>query len=81
MTRALPERLPYNNSSAGTEQHEVLLPWSLYFAAPRGFFAYISAQNKGEYGRVKVQILLNGVSVKTSESSAKYGIATASGRI
>ena len=78
---ALVASLTYSNLSGGTEQHQVAVPWRMYFTASKGHLAYISAQNKAAYGRVRVEILVNGVSVKTSESSAEYGIATASGRL
>lgn len=73
--------LTYNNASSGTEQQKVNLPWRKLMTVRRKYVAYISAQNQGEYGSVSVQILLNGILVKSSESSGEYGIASASGRI
>lgn len=73
--------LTYNNSTGGTEQHNVSLPWRKMMTVRRGYFAYISAQNKNAGGDVSVSIHLNGIPVKSSRSSAKYGIASASGKI
>jgi hypothetical protein len=75
--------LTYTNKQGGTEQiSKAQLPWSktLYPMYP-GDFVYISAQNLDEYGGVTVEIWLDGVKMKSSESSGSYVIATASGRI
>lgn len=73
--------LTYKNESGGSEQRKVALPWKSMYTVSRGYFAYISAQNLGEYGGVSVQILLNGTRVKSSDSYGRYTIATASGKI
>lgn len=73
--------LTYSNEQGGTEQHDVTLPWRKLVVMRKRGFAYISAQNKSDSGDVKVEITLNGVPVKASQSSASYGIASASGRI
>lgn len=78
-----PERasLTYRNQDGSTEQHDVNPPWRLRLVQPSGFHAYISAQNESGYGSVIVRLYVNGVEVKTAQSSSKYGIATASGRL
>lgn len=73
--------LTYSNEQGGTEQHEVSLPWRKLVVMRKRGFAYISAQNKSDSGDIKVEVHLNGVPVKASQSSASYGIASASGRI
>jgi hypothetical protein len=77
---ALAAQLTYANATGGTEQHTVNLPWSSdIFPTSADEFLYISAQNQGEYGSVVVEILVDGVVWKTSESSGQYCIADASG--
>lgn len=71
----------YRNSSGGTQQERVTIPWDCEFVAAPGYFAYISAQNRSDQGSIKVEILLNGVPVKQSESRGPYVIASASGEI
>ena len=71
----------YSNSSGGTQQERVTIPWDCEFVAASGYFAYISAQNRSDHGSIKVEILLNGVPVKQSESRGPYVIASASGKI
>jgi hypothetical protein len=71
----------YTNATGGTEQHDVSIPWHLRFFARKGDTPYIAAQNKSSEGTIAVLIYLNGEAIKTSESSAEYGIATAGGRI
>ncbi len=73
--------LTYENSTGGTEQKEVKLPYEDSFMARRGAYLYISAQNTGEYGTVRCEILVNGQVVKSAESSGAYKIATCSGRL
>ena len=73
--------LTYTNSSGGTEQNEVSLPWKLEMHVPSRRFLYVSAQNKSQYGDVKVELYVDGSLVQTATSDAKYGIASASGRV
>jgi len=73
--------LTFTNQSGGTEQHKVDLPWRQSMTVQKGFFAYISAQNQKSYGALSVKILLNGIPVKSSDSSGEYGIASASGKV
>lgn len=70
--------LTYTNQGGGTEQQEVMLPWSKSFQAQYGDHLYISAQNKKEYGSITVYISINGNTRKTSTSSGGYVIASAS---
>lgn len=78
-----PERvsLTYTNQGGSTEQRDVNPPWRLRLTEPKGFHAYISAQNKSNDLSVIVSLYVNGIQVKTSHSTSKYGIATASGRL
>ena len=72
--------LTYTNASGGIEQQEaVALPWQQSFSARRGQFVSISAQNAGRSGSITCEILLDGVSVKTSTSEGAYRIASCSG--
>lgn len=69
------------NSSGGTEQREVRVPWSTSFHAKPGQFVYLSAQNKSEYGTVDARIELNGKTVQSASSNEEYGIASVSGSL
>jgi len=78
--------LTYTNASGGTEQREVrqaetfdTKPWELTFTAPRGHFAYVSAQNLEDKGRMAVRILVDGRTFRESTSEGAYVIAQASG--
>lgn len=69
--------LTYNNQSGNTEQKsEVDVPWHLKFEAERGQFLYISAQNNGESGTIKTQIIVDGDVIAESESEGAYVIAS-----
>jgi hypothetical protein len=72
----------YRNETGGTQQEmDVELPLTHDLGTPNhGQVFYISAQNSGGGDTVVVEILLKGESVKRSESSGEYVIATASGR-
>jgi hypothetical protein len=72
--------LTYRNESGGTEQRTVYLPWSLEMWRAPGTFVYLSAQNHGGSG-VQTTIFVEGRILQEAESTAEYGIATASGRI
>lgn len=71
----------YKNGNGGSEQHRVALPWHKRMTVDDGFFAYVSAQKDGGYGALRVQIYADGLLVKQSEATSRYGIATASGRL
>ena len=71
----------YTNAGGGIEQHDTAPPWRLMMTVGRGHFVSISAQNRNDYGDVAVEILVNGVQVKSSRSTADYGIASADGVI
>lgn len=47
----------------------------------RGTFVYISAQNEGDTGTVRCEILVDGVVVEEAESSGAYVIASCSGEV
>lgn len=71
--------LTYENSTGGTSQETVNLPWSKTMTFKRDAFLYISAQNKSNIGTVTVSIKANNITIKTSTSNGAYAIATASG--
>ncbi len=59
---------------------DVQLPWNYkMYNVSSGDFLYVSAQNDGKSGCIKVQIFKNGVLYKEAESCGAYVIATASG--
>lgn len=69
--------LTYNNQDGNTEQKsEVDVPWHLKFEAEHGQFLYISAQNNGESGTIKTQIIVDGDVIAESESEGAYVIAS-----
>ncbi|MDP3878709.1 MAG: hypothetical protein Q8Q07_00170 [Dehalococcoidales bacterium] len=69
-----------NNATGGTEQYSsVSVPKKYSFSSFPDSFLYISAQNQGEYGTVRVSIYVDGKLFKTSSSSGAYVIADASG--
>ena len=69
-----------SNATGGTEQYTgVSLPHKYSYSSFSDDFVYISAQNQGEYGTVRVYIYVDGDLFKTSSSSGAYVIATASG--
>jgi len=69
-----------SNPTGGTEQNDmVYLPRTYdYYSFPNDYL-YISAQNNGETGSVKVSIYVKGNLFKTSTSTGSYVIASASG--
>ena len=73
--------LTYTNETGGTEQQDKSVPWYKVFAAGRGAFASISAQKKNKFGSVTVKIIVDGVEIKSSESWAEHGIASAHMRL
>ncbi len=88
---AITVNVTLNNASGGTEQYgDVQLvfegadgyewvPVTYSYSSFTDNFLYISAQNQGEVGSVRVDIYVNGQLFKTSRSSGAYVIATASG--
>jgi hypothetical protein len=71
--------ITYENSTGGTSQETVKLPWSKSFTFKRDAFLYISAQNQSNAGTVTASIKANNTTIKTSTSNGAYAIATASG--
>jgi hypothetical protein len=88
--------LTFRNESGGTEQATVAVRWELKMQCPAGFIPYIAAQ-KGEepwdhvpmtdksglwHNRViHVAVYIDGHLVQQAESSAPYGVASASGEV
>jgi hypothetical protein len=73
--------ITYENSTGGTEQNTVTIPWtSPSWEVHDGDFLYISAQNNDELGSVTCEIRIDGIMVKQSKSEGAYVIATCSGR-
>lgn len=70
--------LTHTNSSGGTEQRTVTLPWTNFYSMKRGDHLYLSAQNESQSGSVTVKISGGGPD-RIATSSGAYGIATASG--
>lgn len=68
------------NSSGGTEQHEVKVPYIDWFDVSGHPFVYLSAQKKDEFGEIHVSITVNGRVIQEARTSSPFGIATASGR-
>lgn len=63
----------------GTEQHPVSIPYTSPAYTFKGMdHAYISAQNKGEYGSVTTEIVVNGSTLRRASSSGAYTIASVS---
>jgi len=68
-----------NNATGGVEQYsQVPLPQTIVYENFTGDFVYISAQNCGESGWIRVTIYVNGKAIKSSTSSGAYVIANAS---
>lgn len=63
----------------GTEQRSVFVPYTSTTYTFKGMeHAYISAQNKGEYGGVTTEMVVNGSTLKQASSSGAYTIASVS---
>jgi hypothetical protein len=74
--------LTYQNAGSNTEQqNDEVVPWIKSFTGHGGQFLYVSAQNQGATGTITCKIILDGVVVKSSESSGAYAIASCSGKI
>jgi hypothetical protein len=69
------------NESGATEQHRVSVPFYHTFDVGRGFFAYISAQEGGAGEHLMVTLRVDGEAIQQAESTTRYGIATASGKV
>jgi hypothetical protein len=67
-------KVPLRNQHDGTEG--IILS-----DVPEGTFLYISAQNQGSSGTITCAIEVDGIPVKTNQSSGGYTIATCSGRL
>jgi hypothetical protein len=76
--------ITYTNSQGGTEQiaeQELLSSWSHNILASRGDFVYLSAQNRGDFGSVSCEILIDDKTFKFSRSQGGHTIATCSGSV
>ncbi|MGC9975356.1 MAG: hypothetical protein ABSC57_01370 [Syntrophales bacterium] len=63
----------------GTEQRPVAIPYASQTYTFKGMdHAYISAQNKSEYGDVTTEIIVNGSTLKKASSQGAYTIASVS---
>jgi hypothetical protein len=88
--------LTYRNETGGSQQTTVTIPWELKMQCAAGFISYISAQ-KGEepwdpvpstaksglwHNRaIHVAVYVDGRIVQQAESSAPYGVASASAQV
>ena len=73
--------ITYENSTGGTEQKTVTIPWTgPAWEVHDGDYLYISAQNNGKSGSVICEIRIDGSMVKQSKSEGAYVICTCSGR-
>jgi len=70
-----------SNAQGGTEQGEYKVPFRKTYTMDRGAFAYISAQNQGEFGTVTCKILVGSTVWKESTSTGAYSIADCSGLV
>jgi hypothetical protein len=74
--------MTYATASNGTaQQSERGLPWKHEWMADAGEFTYISAQNDGSTGCVRVEIKLRNVPWKSTQSCGAYVIASVSGSV
>ena len=73
--------LTYSNAQGGTEQYDVKLPFSKSYLMKLGDFAYVSAQNDNDRGKITCRIYVDGVEWKKSTSSGAYVIASCSGLV
>jgi hypothetical protein len=71
--------LTYINSQGGTVQETITTPWTKTYTMKADDFLYVSAQNQNASGSITSEILINGVTFKTTTSTGSYVIATASG--
>lgn len=65
----------YFNEQGGTEQVEVYLPFEKIMTVSPGAALTIVAQSRGN-GSITCEIWLNGKQLKTSTSTAQYGVVT-----
>lgn len=71
--------MTYSGSNESTLQTgDVTLPWSHSFGARKDDFVYLSAQNAGSTGCVRVTITVDGDELETGQSCGAFVIATVS---
>ena len=71
----------YPNSANGMDSEVVFAsdaPWEKTVTLPLGKIAYVTAQLKHGYGTVRVEVLVGGKVVDSSESTGEYQLAKAS---
>lgn len=71
--------LTYELPLGSQQEQRRPVPWEKSFTASTGEFLYISAQNRGEYGTVRCQIMVDGRTIQDAESKGGYTIASCSG--
>lgn len=72
-------QITYTTREGGIEQTTVALPWRRRFRAPSGTILVLTAQNQGDTGVIRVEILLDGEPWKRSRSDGPYAIAECNG--
>lgn len=71
--------MTYSGSGGSTLQAgDSSLPWSYSFGARKDDFVYLSAQNAGSTGCVRVTIAVDGDELETGQSCGAFVIATVS---
>jgi hypothetical protein len=71
--------ITYANDGGDTAQTKTYKQtWDYSFRAKSGQFLYVSAQNQGKYGGVQCEIVVDGSTVKHTESQGGYVIASCS---
>lgn len=74
-----PASVTIRNGTGGTEQQDVLLPWTKVFVPEPGQLLYVSAQLRDDAtSGIDANILVDGQTIRHAESNAQYGIATVS---
>lgn len=73
--------LTYTNSTGGTDQITVEVPWSLEFKVKRGTFLYLSAQKQQRAGVIEATLSIDGIAIKTAKADSEYGVASVTGSI
>lgn len=67
--------ITYFNETGGMEQINAGLPWSKNMTVPIGSSLSLVAQNSGS-GSITCEIWMNGEKIKSSTSTAQYGVVT-----
>jgi hypothetical protein len=67
----------YSNEQGGTEQVDVSLPWKKEFSISSSASLSVVAQNGGS-GSITCEIWMDGKELKSSTSTAQYGVVTCS---